>query len=209
MKKTIYMILAWVVLLTACSAPATSGAETTEYVPIPYVSSITASECFVCSESGQLPDGLHWGQDNVGILNLNTFEVLGLEINRYRWGERTQEPAGVMFRDGIICGESSAHAFVDPDRGFALVQIEGRREPINAAVIQGHLCQKCLDGINETCCGDDPPEAYAVINFSDRSIRPLVRQTPFFTSKNFGVEWEYRSNGDIDLLVFCCPPRYK
>ena len=195
-------------LLTACAAPATSEPASTEYVHTPYVSTITAEECFICSESKATPTGLYWGEDNVGLLDLNTFEVLRIEINRYENGKLIETPSGFMQTTGMNSG--GVYATTDPDRGYAHVRISGANGAIDTASIQSHLCQTCLDEINGMYFGEYPPEAYAIVNFTDKTIRPLIQNTTFFGSGNYSVDCEFKDDGgDIDLLIFYCPPRYQ
>ena len=76
-----------------------------EYSHIDYVSSITQDTCFVCSNAS-LP---YWGRDNIGLVNLNTFEILHLEINRYDdSGKLIEEPAGVL-SSKKMCPERTAN----------------------------------------------------------------------------------------------------
>lgn len=207
MKRFLCTTIALMVLLTACSAPAASDAEPTEYVHTPYVSTITAEDCFMCSESKSTPTGLYWGEDNVGLLNLNTFEVLHIGINRYENGALVETPAGFMQTSGMNSG--GVFATTDPDRGYSHVRISGANSAIDAASIQSHLCQACLDEINGMYFGDYPPEAYAIVNFSDKTIRPLIQHTTFFGSGNYGIDCDFEEDDNIDLLIFYCPPRYE
>ena len=206
MKRIICTTIALMLLLTACAAPDTSEPESTEYVHTPYISTITSSECFICSDEQR---SLYWGEDYVGILNLSTFELLRIEINRYENGVLVETPAGVLQTSGMSCGKSTVHATTDSDRGYSHVQIQGELQPIDAAAIQSHLCQTCLDEINSMYFGDYPPEAYAIVNFADTTIRPLVQNTTFFGSGNYAVDCEFKDSGVVDLLVFYCPPRFK
>ena len=205
MKRIICTTIALMLLLTACAAPATSEPESTEYVHTPYISTITSSECFICSDEQR---SLYWGEDNVGILNLSTFELLRIEINRYENGVLVETPAGVLQTSGMSCGKSTVHATTDSDRGYSHVQIQGELQPIDAAAIQSHLCQACLDKINGMHFGDAPME-YAIVNFTDKTIRPLLEHTTFFGSGNYAVDCEFKDGGEVDLLVFYCPPRFK
>ncbi len=207
MKRILCTTIALFMVLTACAAPATSEPEPTKYIHTPYVSSITAEDCFMCSESRTTPAGLHWGEDNVGLLNLNTFEVLRIEINRYENGKLVEKQAGFMQTTGMKSG--SVFATTDPDRGYSHVRIGGANSPIDAGSIQSHLCQTCLDEINNMYFGDYPPEAFAIVNFSDKTIRPLIQSTTFFSSGNYGIDCDFEEDGKIDLLIFYCPPRYQ
>ncbi len=205
MKRILSTTIALMLLLTACTAPATSEPESTNYVHTPYSSTITAEKCFIC---GDVQRCLYWGEDNVGVLNLNTFELLRIEINRYEGSQLVETPADVLQTNGMSCGDSNVHATTNPDRGHSHVQITGELQPIGAAAIQSHLCQACLDKINDMHFGNAPME-YAIVNFTDKAVRPLVEHTTFFGSGNFAVDCEFKDNGEVDLLVFYCPPRFK
>ena len=210
MRKLVGLILVFLLLLTACSNGEQPSISKKEYEHIPYVSDLSQEECFVCGENPNHPISSYWGEDNVGILNLNTFEVLYIEINRYDDnGQLIEETAGYMQMHSMNCGESYVHSSDNPDRGLSNIQIQGDRKPVDAKAIQSFLCQTCLDKINDMYFGDYPPEEYAVVNFSDKSIRPLIKNTTWFTFGNFDVDCDFEEDGDIDLLIHYCPPRYK
>ena len=117
-----------------------------EYEHIDFISTITPADCFVCAEQGP-----YWGEDNVGIINLNNFELLYLPINRYGdHRELVEEPAGVMLSCGIMDEEADtyAHAYVFPDNAYATLQITWVQYAIDRDLIQNRLCQNCLDSIN-------------------------------------------------------------
>ena len=209
MRKLVGLILVFLLLLTACSNGEQPSISKKEYEHIPYVSDLSQEECFVCGENPNHPISSYWGEDNVGILNLNTFEVLYIEINRYDDnGQLIEETAGYMQMHSMSNGESYVHSSDNPDRGLSSIQIQGDRKPVDAKAIQSFLCQTCLDKINDMYFGDNPPEEYAVVNFSDKSIRPLIKNTTWFTFGNFDVDCDFEDNGNIDLLIHYCPPRY-
>lgn len=209
MKRLIGLVLVSVLLLSACSNNNQSTVDTKDYEHIPYVSELSQEECFVCGENQNHPISSYWGEDNVGILNLNTFDVLHIEINRYDDnGQPIEESAGYMQMHSMKCGESYVHSSDNPDRGLSNIQIQGDRKPVDAKAIQSFLCQTCLDKINDMYFGDYPPEEYAVVNFSDKSIRPLIKNTTWFTFGNFDVDCDFKENGNINLLIHYCPPRY-
>lgn len=183
-----------------------------EYEHIDYVSNIMEAECYVCGESGDTAASANWGEDNVGLINLNNFDLLYLGINRYGDGrELIQEPAGVMLSCGIIDEEADthAHAYVFPDRAYASVQITGVQYVIDRDVIQSRLCQVCLDSINSLWFTTQPPAEYAIISLDERTIHPLLNAHPWLSAGNFGIDCDIRENGDIDLLIHYCANRYK
>lgn len=216
MKKCILSALAGalamlVVIIIAASIHANEDQSPKDYEHINYVSTITEAECYVCSDSGGYTVSAYWGEDNVGIVNLNTFEMMRLEINRYGdHGELIEEPAGFMSSIGLSDKETDthAHAYCFPDNAYASVQITGVQYAIDRDLLQSKLCQTCLDSINDLWFTDQPPAEYAVISFQDRTIQPLLNAHPWFEAGNFGIDCEFKENGTIDLLIHYCPNRY-
>ena len=131
-----------------------------------------------------------------------------LEINRYNGKQLIEEPAGYMQSGGLTGEDCYVHSMTSPDRGYAHVQITGTQKPIDATAIQSQLCQSCLDAVNDACVWGMPSE-YGVVNFADHAIRPLVKESTWFTFGNYGIECDYQENGDIHLLIVYCPPRYE
>lgn len=210
MKKYVLSALAgaaamFLLLVLIANTHNAQGVE--EYEHIDYVSTITPGDCFVCSKQGP-----YWGQDNVGLINLNNFDLLHLPINRYGdHGELAEEPAGVMLSCGIMDEEADtyAHAYVFPDNAYATLQITGVQYDIDRDLIQDKLCQTCLDSINSLWFTTQPPAEYAVISFEDRTIQPLLNAHPWFAAGNFGVDCDFKDDGAIGLLVHYAPNRYK
>lgn len=180
-----------------------------EYEHIDFVTEITQEECYICGGSDPLLNS-YWGEDNVGIVNLNTFELLHLEINRYDdGGHLIEKAAGYMQSNGMSYENSYVYAWTHPDRGYANVQITGTKYAIDRDEVQNHLCQICLDSINELWFGDDAPAEYAIVSFAERTIRPLVPCYTWFGAGDYGINCEFKENGSIDLLIHYCPNRYK
>jgi len=184
--------------------------EKKTYEHIDYVSAIAEDDCFICGTKDDPLTAAHWSEDNVAILDLNTFEILRLEINRYGdHGEPVTTEAGYMQSYGMETKTGWVHTYVHPDRGFANVNISGVEYNVERDSVQSQLCQTCLDSINGDCFGNEPPAELAVVNYTEKTIRPLITCTTGFGAGNFYVDCEFKEEGKIDLLVFYCPPRYK
>lgn len=217
MKKCILSAIAGaaavlVFLIVAASISTTRGQEPEEYEHIDFISTITQDDCFLCGNGSEFPVSSYWGEDNIAIVNLNTFEVLRLEINRYGdHGDLIKEEAGYMQTSSLIDNEneSYAHAYTFPDNGYANVHLTGVQYAIDRDSVQNNLCQSCLDGINEMWFDEIPPAEYGVLSFADRTLRPLIICTTGFGMGNFHVDCDFENDGEIDLLIFYCPPRYK
>lgn len=200
---TMFVLMAVIANIQNAKAP-----QQEEYEYIDYVSNITEEDCYICGDSGDTIASAYWGEDNVGLINLNNFDLLYLGINRYGDGrELIQEPAGVMLSCGIMDEEADtyAHAYISPDNAYAKLQITGVQYAIDRDLVQSWLCQTCLDSINSLWFTTQPPAEYAIISFEDRTIQPLLNVHPWFAAGNFGIDCEFKDNGAIDLLVHYCP----
>lgn len=54
-----------------------------EYKQIKFTSAISEQDCFICGDKRDPLMAHYWREDNIGILNLNTFEVMYIPINKY------------------------------------------------------------------------------------------------------------------------------
>lgn len=194
-------------LLLVLIANTKNKREEREYEHIDFVSFTTQDECFVCREQGH-----YWGEDNVGIVDLNTFRLLHLPINHYGdHGELIEEPSGVILADSLMNQETETyvHAYIFPDKAFATVDMTGVQHAIDRDNIQNHLCQTCLDSINSLWFTSQPPAEYAVVSFEEKTIQPLPNAHPWFSAGNYGIDCEFKEDGAIDLLVHYSPNRYE
>lgn len=184
-----------IVLIIAANRPRPQE----KYAHIDFVSNITQEACFVCGKQNR-----YRGEDNVGIVNLNTFDLLRLEINCYDdHGSRTEEPAGFLSTGKLIDQERKtyAHAYCFPDSCYASVRLSGVQYAIDRERVQNHLCQNCLDSINGLHFGSSAPSEFAVVSFEEGTIRPLLCSCPWFSAGNFGVDCDFQNGGKIDLLI--------
>ena len=205
--------LAMLILIIAAANVSTAKERVPEdYEHIDHISTITQEECYVCSDTKDFSGFLYWGEENVGIVNLNSFELLRLEINRYDdHGNLLEEPAGYMSSSGMSNEktESYVHAYCHPDNAYADVQLSGVQYAIDRDSVQNHLCQTCLDSINDLWFTDMPPAEYAIVSFENRTIQPLLNAHPWFSAGSYGIDCEFDEDGKIDLLIHYIAPRKK
>lgn len=180
-----------------------------KYVYVDFVSSITAEGCFLCGEHKGSLGSSTWKPNNIGILNLNTFDILYVEINRYDDnGELVTAPAGVFAIDGMTSGNGRVNSNLNYDNGYATIVISGVEYSIDAAVVKSKLCQECLDSMNVKIRYGGTPAEYAVVNYEDRTIHPLVTNTVSFGSGDYLIDCQFKENGEIRLLAAFLPSRY-
>ena len=217
MKKCILSAIAGalamlILIIVAANVSTAKERVPEDYEHIDYISTITQEECYVCSDTKDFSGFLYWGEDNVGIVNLNSFELLRLEINRYDdQGKLIEELAGFMSSSGMSNEktESYVHAYCFSDNAYADVQLSGVQYANDRDSVQNHLCQTCLDSINDLWFTDMPPAEYAIISFEKRTIQPLLNAHPWFSAGNYGIDCEFEEDGKIDLLIHYISPRNK
>ena len=217
MKKCILSAIAGalamlILIIVAANVSTAKERVPEDYEHIDYISTITQEECYVCSDTKDFSGFLYWGEDNVGIVNLNSFELLRLEINRYDdQGKLIEELAGFMSSSGMSNEktESYVHAYCFSDNAYADVQLSGVQYAIDRDSVQNHLCQTCLDSINDLWFTDMPPAEYAIVCFEDRTIQPLLNAHPWLSAGNYGIDCEFMDGGAVDLLIHYCPQRYQ
>ena len=148
----------------------------------------------------------------MGIVNLNTFELLRLEINRYDdQGSLIEKRAGFFSCSGMSNEKTGSyvHAYCHPDNAYADVQISGVQYVTDRESVQILLRQTCLDSINDLWFTDMSPAEYAIASFENRTIQPLLNAHPWFSAGNFGIDCTFKDDGRLDLLIHYCPLRYE
>lgn len=186
-----------------------NAASRLEYVHVDFESSITEEACFLCGEHKASLGPSAWKPNNIGIMNLNTFDILYVEINRYDdKGELVTTPAGIFAIDGMTSGNGRVNSNLNSDNGYATIVITGVEYSIDAAAVESKLCQNCLDSLNVQFQYGGTPAEYAVVNYEDRTIYPLVTSTVSFGSGDYLIDCQFKGNGEIRLLAAFLPSRY-
>lgn len=183
--------------------------EQAEYEHVDFVSAIDQADCYLCGTPSDPQAPAHWSEDNIAILDLNTFKMHRLEINRYGDdGEPITTPAGYL-QTGIMETENGwLNSMTFPDRGYTSAQIPNVAYSINRDSVQNHLCQSCLDTINDMWFSGDPPAEFAVAHLATAEFRPLIRNSTGFQMGDYYVHCEFNEDGNIRLLIAYLPVRY-
>ena len=210
MKRTrlIPTLLLPLLLLTACGQES-SDFDPADYEHPAYVSAIEQADCCLCGDRTDHILSDYWGQDNMGLVNVNTFEVFPLPINTYGPdGLQIKEAQGVAISGGMALGELRVTAFTDPDRGSSHVDIPAGGGTVDPEAIGAFLCQDCLDAFAEHIFVRDTPSEIAVVNFSTRELRPLIESCTGFGLGNFSLHCDFEEDGGIRVLIYYAQPRF-
>lgn len=220
--------MCFALLFTGCSAPKQADdvsenenyqVEESEEPEIEFTSQIQPNECMLCGDSEQpslLP--LYKGQINVGIIDLNTFDVCNLKMNRYDdYGNLIEEKAGSSSSMINSYGENgmSVYYHANTDRGYTSGSVSfPRNNELDVKKIEELLCDDCFDKIYEETWSDSP-YSVGVIDFFNMEVRLFEEDITGFTFGDYYLDLDYRELDDdderidINLLAFYCPKRYE
>ena len=172
-------------------------------------STVPKDECFLCGEGETCLGHSSLRPNNLGILDLNTFEVHYIEINRYEnGGVLSTASTGVLAVSGMDAETGYVKCWLDADRGYCHVDITDVKYELEADSIQQRLCQDCIEVLNTDLRWGGNPTGFAVVNYKDRTIQPLVSNAPAFGMGDYLVECQFRDSGDVRLLIALLPNRF-
>lgn len=182
-----------------------------------YPSDTSSEDCYLCGDGIENLIPSYWGQNNVALISLNTFEIIPLEINRYDRldGRLIEEYAGVVSFGGGRSqnGGFSANLLLDYDRGYATGSVDFfNDETLSVDKAASFLCANCLNEILpqeiSRCFG------VGAIHLDTKEICLFEENLGGFGLGDFYFDCNLKEHkhGDsrqMDLLIFYCPIRYK
>ena len=223
MKKLFFILLCAVLLLSGCTNAGTDNSgnkatyEPEEKEEITYTSAITKEECALCNKGGKTLLPAYAGQNNLGIICINTFDMSPVTLNQYDdYGNLIEEEAGYSSHTHNGFGEDkmSTSVWTNPDRRYATVDVSFKDDnQVDKDSVESLLCQDCLTTIMEDTW--EEPYGVGVINFETLEVRLFEENITGFTFGDYYIDIDRRENKDdpeqteLDLLIFYCPPRYE
>lgn len=168
---------------------------------------VSKEDCFLCAAQSE-----PFGQNNVGVISLNTFALMPVEINRYdRSGQQIEENTGTMQMRTFQNGEDgmTATAMLDSDRGIAHVTISPQKDAaLDLSTAAAHLCSECLlelaSNLHGSVCG------IGIVNFSSHRLYAVQESITGFGAGDYYVHCDFDTqDGKISILITYSPLRYK
>lgn len=182
-----------------------------------YISETATEDCLLCGAGAGTLLPLYWGEDNIGLISLNTFDLAHIEINRYDdYGKLLEKPAQGFATRITTTGKDGFSCMVtgDTDRGYARCTIYfNKDEFLDIEQSAAHMCTECMNRVIVDDWGCDPT-GMAVINFSTRELRLLREKLTAFQFGDYYVSCTSKRDEtdettlEMNLLVFYCPKRY-
>ena len=179
-----------------------------------YRSNTSAGDCMLCGGGIENLMPSQWGQNNIALISLNTFEIKPVEINRYDGQQLIEEFAGFA---SVVGGQGSDGGFgtgliVSHDRGYARGPVWFYDdEVLDTGKAADFLCENCLNEILPL----HPDQCFGVgaINLATKEVCIFAEDLSGFTLGDFYIGCNLKDgDGDeprMDILVFYCPIRYE
>lgn len=182
-----------------------------------YISEISKEECLLCGDGEGTLLPLYWGEENIGVISLNTFELAYIGINRYDdYGKLIEEPAkgSSMTRISTGGGGFSFMTYEDTNRGYARCDLYfNNDEVLDIEQTATHMCTECMNRVIIDDWGE--PTGMAVIDFGTGELKLLRESLLAFQFGDFYISCKTERDEagekglEMDLLVFYCPKRYE
>ena len=179
-----------------------------------YASLIQKDDCYLCSDnpsSNVLP---HLGEENIGLINLNTFECYPFEVNRY---SENKELIEKLERYGYSNGhrgdgetETTYSYTVNSHRGYLYADLYfNEHSDLQLKKMQNFLCSVCLENVMESYWSHERHWDMALIDFKDGKITPLSEHITGTNLNEFQIQMQYFPDADkMHIFAFYCPVRY-
>lgn len=177
---------------------------------------VPKEECFLCG--GGL-DHVYWeclGQNNVGLISLNSFDLLPVEINRYDSnGEIIGENVGYtkVQRYSVQDDGFSVYMTVSPDRGVgeAIIALNDDKE----LKLEKTAHYLCTDHFRElTTKLRDDSYGLGIIDLYGAKIYPMNDNIISFLAGDYYIYCDQKTdnrskeNQDMKIIIAFTPPRY-
>ncbi len=213
-RFAVALLLLVMLVLAGCGTKRSTDTAVSEKQA--YFSDTSPEDCYLSGGGIESLIPSYWGQNNIALISLNTFEIRPIEINRYDrlTGQLIEEYAGVVSfgGGGSTDGGFSANLMLEYDRGYADGSVDFHNdETLDTDKVASFLCADCLNKIVpreiSQCFG------VGVIHLDTKEIRLFEKTLGGFGLGDFHIDCDLKEqkNSDtsrMDLLIFYCPIRY-
>lgn len=172
-----------------------------------------AAECYMCGNSVRSLMGHYRGRDDLGIICVNQWYVVGLGV---RILEGQGDPISELENQRTsMFGTGEGGGFFrisqDPSRGILEAKIDyGENSILDLNAVSGHLCQECLDKLLDVmdCYGpageDAQPRDLCIIDFQTMELYTLQAHNRMYYIRDYYVQTAVDDSG-AEVNVFYMP----
>lgn len=214
-KDIVALILtaACVLGATGCGQQQTAGEVRRDFkaeAETAYAACVSTDDCYLCRGMRE-----YEGQNNVGIISLNTFRVMPIAVNRYEQGQLIEENTG--------CLHMQTHK--DPDKGFsAFLYVDADRGTVSGNISFNDDQELDLSNAARNLCEDHFREfaeslyksAYGVgiVNFESKKLKAFCDEVICFQSGDYYIDCKLKAENkktegrEMEIFVAYTPLRY-
>ena len=178
-----------------------------------YSSSVQKEDCYACGNHPNSPITPHLGEDNLGLINLNTFEGVCFAVNRYEKNQLVDKLAKYETCRGSYGyggnGTSFDYSF-NRNKGYSSASLYfNKKSDLQLEKIGSFLCMDCLTAVMEQYYAKERYWDIALVDFKTGAIRPLVKSVTGITLSDYYVSIHYDNENDrLNIFAVYCPDRY-
>jgi len=179
-----------------------------------YTSPTSKEDCYICGSNTQSTLAAYWGEQNIGLINLNTLECCRFEINRYDEDlniiEKQQRYTSTLL-SGLTESDGSIISYsLDSNRGYMSGTITlNENSFLELEKVRSYLCSECLTEIMNNYFYEEKQWDIVVVDFYTKEIHPLKESVTAFSCNDYYVDCIYdEEKNTIKFQAFYCPVRY-
>lgn len=176
---------------------------------------VSKADCYLCGD-GNIRYKEYYSQNNVGIISLNTFELLPIEINRYdQSGQLIEENTGCMVSSRFTGDEDgfSANLMLDADRGVADAQLSFNADQrLRLERTAQHLCEEHFREFVSDLYGN--PYGVGIVDLENAKLYPIKENVIAFQAGDYYIHCDSRETDrdgnplKMSVYVVYTPLRY-
>lgn len=193
----------------------TSKNDATDYNELyaNYASTIQKEDCYLCGNNPNSPITPYLGENNIGLINLNTFDCFRFEVNRYE-NHKLIEKLVKYGNSRGWGGDKDTGSTYDYDvycnKGYLSATLRfNSNSDLQLNRIQTFLCSDCLETVMNDYWSDERHWDIALIDFKNREINSFNQHVTGTYMSDYYITMRYNDEHDsLNLLAFLCPDRY-
>lgn len=168
--------------------------------------------CSICNNSTS-PISSHYGEKNLGIISLNSFNITAVEINQYDEDGNIQKRK-TADNPTLINNftDFSSVISTNSNRGYSVINIMfNPKEIFDISDIEKNICADCFEKINSV--NTDTSYIIWFLDFETMDLIPLQQDVTSIVFNDYFISCKFSNThsttAQADLLIFYCPERYK
>lgn len=139
------------------------------------------ADCRLCGTSAESVAVRYEGKDSIGIIGLNEWAVLDMEMN-------TADNDRSFF--SVVSGSSfgiSQTIESNPSRGMSKAVVSAK-EQLDTGFIKNHLCQDCLDKITATLVSQGDCNPFVLVDFTTLEVYGMQKENLGYFVRDYWVD---------------------